>query len=99
MQLLKILLISTMAWSCQMITKQYEMPGMTLNIADDDEQVFRPFEIIREDRKTCKFVVEDKKVKVPYVNRPINGGACLTPEDYQKWREFRRKQCEQLNKR
>lgn len=98
MRTLLILLISVLTASCQMITKQYEMPGMTLNIADDDEQVFRPVEIIREDKKTCKFVVEDKKVKVPYVNRPVHGGACISPEDYQKWREFRRKQCEQLKK-
>lgn len=83
--------------SCQTITKQYQIPQVTLHSLDVDQEVFFPYEIKGEDKKSCKLRLEPKP-KVPYRNPKMQGSVCLTAEQYQKLRSIWKNQCEDSKK-
>ncbi len=76
-----------------------KLPLVTLNQLDIKHDVVNPFKITKYNEETCKLELQSQpsyqlSATADGKASPLQGGVCLTPADYTKWKSFLEAECE-----
>jgi hypothetical protein len=68
-------------------------PKVTLNVLDTKNNIATPYKITEYDENSCEAVAE-KQPKIHILSPVLNGGVCLSVEDYTKVKSYLQTECE-----